>query len=279
MTIYTVLTGEKKIDSAAIRSGIFLAEKLHKRLVGLLAVPSVENVIPMISFSEVMGQQPMMTLSEVEEMQTNLIDHSEKTFRELVEGSGASITHAHIVERGSPQKVLSNAATLADVMIFPESATAEISQLHNAFEQVLLRARLPVFLSGSEVLKAGPVIVGWDGSPTAARAVRFHLPLMLSMGEAIIAYWPDEDDKKEGQCFPTPKELCKKLQQQGIQIQVKILEGKDVADGLEKLADQTGASIVVTGAYGHSRIEQSLFGGVTKDLLHKETKFALALAH
>ena len=55
------------------------------------------------------------------------------------------------------------------------------------------------------------------------------------------------------------------------------IEGQ-VASGLLSLAKGSGASIIVAGAYGHSRIGERLFGGTTQRLLDAEEAPALALA-
>ena len=52
----------------------------------------------------------------------------------------------------------------------------------------------------------------------------------------------------------------------------------EVAAGLLSLAKGSGASMIVAGAYGHSRIGERLFGGTSRSLLEAKDAPALALA-
>ena len=56
------------------------------------------------------------------------------------------------------------------------------------------------------------------------------------------------------------------------------IEG-EVASGLLAMAKGTNASMILAGAYGHSRLAERIFGGTTRRLLNAEHAPALALAH
>jgi nucleotide-binding universal stress UspA family protein len=47
------------------------------------------------------------------------------------------------------------------------------------------------------------------------------------------------------------------------------------ANQLELVAKETGSDLVVAGAYGHSRLREWAFGGVTRDLLTRSTRCSL----
>ena len=51
-----------------------------------------------------------------------------------------------------------------------------------------------------------------------------------------------------------------------------------VAQELEQIANLNGADLIVAGAYGHSRLQEWAFGGVTDELLHHPQRFVL-LSH
>lgn len=46
------------------------------------------------------------------------------------------------------------------------------------------------------------------------------------------------------------------------------LVGKTGADQIIRVAEDEGADLLVTGAYGHSRLNEWIFGGMTRDLLN-----------
>jgi nucleotide-binding universal stress UspA family protein len=51
-----------------------------------------------------------------------------------------------------------------------------------------------------------------------------------------------------------------------------------VAEELVRAAESEGADLIVAGAYGHSRMREWIFGGVTRDLLH-HSPICCLLAH
>lgn len=59
---------------------------------------------------------------------------------------------------------------------------------------------------------------------------------------------------------------------------VRKAPAKDAAFELERVADLNGCDLIVAGAYGHSRLREWVFGGVTQHLLHKARHFVL-LSH
>ena len=67
------------------------------------------------------------------------------------------------------------------------------------------------------------------------------------------------------------------LKRKGIKSSVSPIEG-EVSAALLALATGSGASMIVAGAYGHSRIGERLFGGTSRRLLNADEAPALALA-
>ena len=53
----------------------------------------------------------------------------------------------------------------------------------------------------------------------------------------------------------------------------------DPASQLKTLAVEEGASVIVAGAYGHSRTHEWVFGGVTHDFMTRGTSHHLLLSH
>jgi nucleotide-binding universal stress UspA family protein len=161
--------------------------------------------------------------------------------------------------------------------VFPHSVQKAADPLSLSFEYVLMEARLPVVMAGSEPLTDGPVVVAWDGSNGAARAVRFHLPIVKAFGEVIIAQNESDLGKDQPRDASSPAALEAWLDSHNVKHKRMPIEGQ-VASGLLSLAKGSNASIIVAGAYGHSRIGERLFGGTTQRLLDADEAPALALA-
>jgi len=121
-------------------------------------------------------------------------------------------------------------------------------------------------------------MVAWDGSDEVARAVRLHLPLIRSAGRVIIAQNPKDAGGDALQPPADAASLAAWLSHQGIASETRTFEGP-VGQTLLDLSESEGVSVLVAGAYGHSRAGQFLFGGATRTLTHADTAPALALCH
>lgn len=140
-------------------------------------------------------------------------------------------------------------------------------------EQVMMDAGRPVLF----VPYAGPaqapfkrVLIGWDGSRTAARAVNDALPL-LSDADEITVLAVDPPPPEPGRTSAAA--IAAHLARHGFPAaaRVTISDGVPIADIILNEASDLGADLLVIGGYGHSRSREHLFGGVTLDLLRTMT--------
>lgn len=118
------------------------------------------------------------------------------------------------------------------------------------------------------------IVVGWNASPEAARAIRNAVPL-LQGAKAVHIVTVGEDDEDMPQMAASTY-----LSRHGVVSDLHIIpasSGKP-QEALVKFAHETGARLVVMGAFGRSRLRETLLGGVTKALLgHSDV--ALLMAH
>lgn len=138
---------------------------------------------------------------------------------------------------------------------------------------LLHRARTPLFIPGAErssVDVTGTAMIAWDGSFEAANAVRSSLGLLKLASSVHILQIIDEAKKES---FPSTR-LLEYLSRHDIHAELSVIEaGVDVRDEdvisetLTARARATDAAYLVMGGYGHSRIGEYVFGGVTRTLL------------
>jgi nucleotide-binding universal stress UspA family protein len=113
------------------------------------------------------------------------------------------------------------------------------------------------------------VLVAWDGSRPAARAIRDALPFLADTAEITILML--------GNATKLPGEpgadLATWLARHGLTVSLKSLPGANVpvADAILNYAAENGFDIVVMGAYGHSWMREAIFGGTTRDILRTMT--------
>ncbi len=116
------------------------------------------------------------------------------------------------------------------------------------------------------------VVVAWDASREAARAVNDALPL-LERAEAVSVVTINPRQAPFGHGEEPGADVALHLARHGIKVDVRRVEARDldVANALlSELASQS-ADLLVMGAYGHSRLREFVLGGTTRTILAEMT--------
>lgn len=162
------------------------------------------------------------------------------------------------------------------VMVGLASANAA---LQATAEAVIFGSGRPTLLIPEEMPVAtfGHVMIGWDGSSVAARAVADARDFLRRAQVITIASVTDEK--------PLPEEapgsrLADYLARHEIRAKVARVQshGRPVAQALQEHARETGADMLVVGAFGHSRIRDFVLGGATSGLL-RQLQLPVLLSH
>ncbi|MGX4640389.1 universal stress protein [Massilia sp. SYSU DXS3249] len=113
------------------------------------------------------------------------------------------------------------------------------------------------------------VVVGWDGSVAALRAIAGALPLLVRAGTVRLALVnPESEAGLHGE--EPGADMARYLARHGVPVEVLVERTRSPAgDALLGLARGHGAGLLVTGAYGHSRYREIVLGGVTRVLLER----------
>lgn len=114
------------------------------------------------------------------------------------------------------------------------------------------------------------VLVAWDASRSAARAVADAMPFLAkakAIDVVIVASERAKSDEIAG------ADIGHHLARHGLKVEVKRIVATDtgVADTLLLHAADTGADFMVMGGYGHSRLREFVLGGVTRSILTSMT--------
>lgn len=130
-------------------------------------------------------------------------------------------------------------------------------------------SRTPLFISGPAPSDpTGPALIAWNGSFEAANAVRLSLGLLKLASSVTVLHVPGGRLKEHD--FPGTR-LLEYLSRHGIHAELVVEESEAaedefVAAAILSRARAIGACIVM-GGYGHSRVREYFFGGVTRTLL------------
>lgn len=181
---------------------------------------------------------------------------------------------------GNVVETLIDQAILADLVVLSQPAAAQRRggrQPLAIVGDVVMYTRCPVLMvpQGVERLDlAGPVLVAWNGAAEAAHALRLALPLLK---RATAVHLVEVSDDIPGLAA---REAAQWLSRHGIGADVHEwpAKGRRVSVALLHAAAELSARYVVMGAYGHSRLRETVLGGVTRELI-ASANLPLLLAH
>jgi nucleotide-binding universal stress UspA family protein len=114
------------------------------------------------------------------------------------------------------------------------------------------------------------IMVCWDGSRTAARAIADAMPFLKKAKQVEIVIISDRPGKKD----EVPgADLGQHLARHGLKVDVKRITSPDidVPSTILSHAADSSADLIVMGGYGHSRLREFVLGGATRGLLEAMT--------
>jgi nucleotide-binding universal stress UspA family protein len=119
-------------------------------------------------------------------------------------------------------------------------------------------------------LKLDRIMVCWDGSRPAARAIADAMPLLERAGQVEVVIIANESGKQDE--IPGA-DMGEHLARHGLKVNINRIVGGDVdvPDMLLSHAADSSADFIVMGGYGHSRLREFVLGGVTRAILRSMT--------
>lgn len=172
-------------------------------------------------------------------------------------------------------------ARLADLAIvglpYGEDHRPEDSMV---LEGLLFEAGCPTIVVPEGAKNAQPenLVIGWNESDEAIRAVRAALPFLKAAKSVHIAIVdPPETGPERSDPGGT---LAVYLSRHNVHcdIQVMTRQGEKVSERLSRHVVETGADMLVMGGYGHSRFREAVLGGATREML-EHSKVPVLMAH
>lgn len=144
-------------------------------------------------------------------------------------------------------------------------ATIPVSTLFESGRPVIIVPYIQRIL-----LKRDSVMVCWDGSRSAARAIADAMPLLERAENVEIVIISNERGKQEE---IEGADMGRHLARHGLKVAVnRMMRGdSDVTDALLSHRADSGADFIVMGGYGHSRLREFVLGGVTRKILRSMT--------
>jgi nucleotide-binding universal stress UspA family protein len=179
-------------------------------------------------------------------------------------------------ETGPLGSIVTSHGRLADLILL-QRPIKDDSSVGEAFEAALFGSGRPVMLVDATPSEEmfDHVLIAWNGSLEAARAVALALPLIAAAAQvSVFSVGEKEGDPAD------PQALIEYLSLHGITARSLSVDpsARSVSAALFSAARHAGVTMLVMGAYTHSRLRQTLLGGVTRDVL-KTSGLVAVLGH
>lgn len=173
-------------------------------------------------------------------------------------------------------------ALYADLVLIGSQAAHDEQLRRRVIDGALFQSPTPMLVNPkAAVVGQGTkaILLAWDSSNEAARAARLALEF-LQAAESVHVTLVDPRASALANGEEPGADVAAYLARHGVKVDVDCIAsgGRRVDDVLRQHAVDVDADMIVMGAYNHSRLQQRLFGGVTRSMV-EETSIPLFLAH
>lgn len=184
------------------------------------------------------------------------------TVREAGSSTNPTLSERTVV-LGAALDAAAQEARYFDLALLPWSS--ESVSVRDMAEAVVFESGRPTLLvpASARADRLDHLAVAWDGSRVAARALGDALGLLPAGGRITVLTVQDEKPLS-GRGIAAA--LASSLERRGFFAQAVdiLLGGRTIAAALQDEAREAGASLLVMGGFGHSRLRDFVLGGATK---------------
>ncbi len=255
---------------ARLEVALRLAHQFHARLTGLFVsyMPDPRAFFVMAGTADYYVAHERQRLERAAAL--------ERLFH--AETARAEVDSRWLAATGNANEFVPPHARLADLIIAgqddpddPESFVAD-----QFVEHLLMSAGRPVLLlpaSGSAATPGQRVLVAWDGSREATRAIHDALPFLAQAADVTLLTVNAMRSEPPGSRLPGA-DIALTVARHGVHVNVRevtVESDTPIGDVLLSQAADTGCDLIVMGAYAHSRLHELVLGGATRTVLASMT--------
>jgi nucleotide-binding universal stress UspA family protein len=166
----------------------------------------------------------------------------------------------------------------ADLLVLgqPDDPRREDNRGRLTVETVLMTCGRPLLVvpfAGEFPVLADHMLVAWDASREATRAVHDALPLLRQARQVTVLMISPRGSYTPEDAGDAHHDIARHLVRHGVRAETKstVADGISTGEALLSYASDISATMIVAGGYGHSRARELIFGGVTRTLLAEMT--------
>jgi len=259
-----VHAGADPSSMAAIQMAKALGERFEATLIGVGAVnwdAYLAFTDPGIAIGSGETLQAMETAVEAE------IAEAKVRFHDFCAGYAHGVTWRSRMD--DPARTMVDLARGADLIVAARPPKGADPQRLASPTPLVMESGLPVVIASSNAAETPirNILVGWKNTRETRRAISDAMPL-LKLAERVHVAQICETDAV-GSAKAELDDVIARLARQGVKAEGSTSPQVQLAvtDDLLDIAAQQSSDLIVLGAYGHSRLREWAFGGVTQDLM------------
>jgi len=239
------------------------AQRPH--IIGLYSIPSPSVYADPNGFVDI---------SMVETQEQRWLDDArqiEAIFNETLGREGLSSEfHAVRADAGSPSRGIAGTAMVADLIVAGQIDPADSETPDDSSDALVLESGRPVlyvpfgFIIPKRIAR---VLIAFNGTREGARAAFDALPFLVK-ADSVEVVWVNARDDKEKDAAVAGAALAEALARHDVKVTASSLSSHAIpVDETIRQRALENADLLVMGAYGHSRLREMVFGGVTRSIL------------
>jgi nucleotide-binding universal stress UspA family protein len=223
------------------------------------------------------GEQAQRVLDQGQAAIRNRVAEVEAQFRAAMQHRAAAVEWRCADD--FPTRFIAQQARAADIIVVGEDGRGAISNpfMRADSSDLLMQTGRPLLVvpDDGDWLDLRSVLIAWKDTPEARRAVADGLPILREAKDVTVVEIV-ENEADRSAALSGVEDVVAWLLRHGVIASARVpAECGNVETQLEKIASEFGAGLVVAGAYGHSRFQEWVFGGVTKRLLNPSRRCTL----
>jgi len=273
-------------EEGALRTAFELGKAHNAHVEAWHVTPSPYNMSTVYYPGQ--GLEPIYSEKILQELKRSYEESSNNAlhkFSMMAEEMGIEPVHDGVIpdhasasfhhEIGDADEIISLRSRLCDMSVISRATSEENKLFHGIVYSTLFDSARPVLLipAGKSLnFSNTKIIIAWNNSLEAARAIAFSFPLLE---HAKVLVWSDSRENQNPSSGSG--DLLHYLRLHGTEAE-ELFPNATTPESLLMTAKTLGASMIVMGAYSHSRFRETILGGMTNFML-KNANIPVFLAH
>ncbi len=264
-TILSIIAVNQNDDDLHSAIELCRASRAHLSvLVTALAAPPIGGY----------GEVTSTVWIEERERETEQLSRKVAATKTILQSDDISFDVASLfTEYGWAENEIGERARYVDLTLIGGGFLARDDMRREILNGALFQSPAPILVvpkGHAASLRPKTVLIAWDSRNEASQAVRAAMEQLTGADNVCVAIVdPDASIRSNGE--EPGADVAAFLARHGIRVFVDVLPsgGRTVVEVLRQHAIDIGAELIVMGAYGHSRVREWIFGGVTRSMLEQ----------